>query len=432
MYYSTQNPQHRVSLEEAVLRGLPPDNGLYMPEQIRRFDLDMFEHLRGLSFQDLSFEVARQLLGEEIPADILRHMVREALSFDTPLVQLDNTAGVLELFHGPTMAFKDVGARFMAQLMAYFVQQHGGETLRILVATSGDTGGAVANGFFQVPGIEVVVLYPSGRVSFLQEKQLTTLGHNVQAIEVKGSFDDCQALVKQAFLDEELQNKLRLSSANSINIARLIPQTFYYFRGWQQAPHDGRPVVFSVPSGNFGNLTAGLMAKRLGLPVSHFIAATNINDVVPAYLSDGIYSPRPSVQTLSTAMDVGAPSNFARMMELYQHDRARLLHELSGFAFDDANTAAAIREVYQRYGYTMDPHSAVGWLALEAWQAEHPVESFGIVLSTAHPAKFPDIVEQAIGHPVEIPHRLAALADLPKQAIEMENDFAAFKHYLLQ
>ncbi|MEZ4688173.1 MAG: threonine synthase [Bacteroidia bacterium] len=317
----------------------------------------------------------------------------------------------------------------MAQMMGYFVKNDERE-LHILVATSGDTGGAVASGFYQTPGIRVTILYPSGKVSELQEKQLTTLGYNIHALEVNGSFDDCQALVKQAFLDESLKGKVRLSSANSINIARLIPQTFYYFRAWQQAQKAGKPLAICVPSGNFGNLTAGLIAKKMGLPVAHFIAATNANDVVPEYLETALYSPRPSVPTISNAMDVGAPSNFARMMDLYQHDWDGIKKDITGYRFNDEETRRALATVYQRTGYLMDPHGAVGYLALTSWMNDHPGHT-GIFLETAHPSKFLDVVEPVIQEKVPVPARLAELAHRKKVASWLENDFNALKNYLL-
>jgi len=429
--YSTKNAAHRVSLREAVMRGLPPDNGLYMPEALRPLAADFWTRLPHLSFAELAYEVSLALCGDAVPPAELRRMTTEALGFDAPLHPLADNLAVLELFHGPTLAFKDFGARFMAQLMSYFVQQNEDERpLTILVATSGDTGGAVASGFFDAPGIEVVVLYPSGQVSALQEKQLTTLGGNITALEVDGTFDDCQALVKQAFLDPELSQSLRLSSANSINIARLIPQSWYYFRAWQQLPKGHSPVVFCVPSGNFGNLTGGLLAQRLGLPAAHFIAATNVNDVVPVYLRSGRYEPRPSVPTISNAMDVGNPSNFARLQDLFGASWPEMQASVSGYRFDDEETRAGIREVWARYQYVIDPHGAVGYLATHEHLATHP-DRYGIILETAHPAKFPEVVEQETGQPVAIPERLARLRDLPKVSTEISKDFADFKGWLM-
>ena len=429
--YSTKNPAHRVSLREAVMRGLPPDNGLYMPEALTPLPTDFWTRLPQLSFAELAYEVSLALCGDAVPPAELQRMTTEALGFDAPVHPLADNLAVLELFHGPTLAFKDFGARFMAQLMSYFVQQDDdARPLTILVATSGDTGGAVASGFFDASGIEVVVLYPSGQVSALQEKQLTTLGGNITALEINGTFDDCQALVKQAFLDPELSQSLRLSSANSINIARLIPQSWYYFRAWQQLPPGHGPVVFCVPSGNFGNLTGGLLAQRLGLPVAHFLAATNANDVVPAYLRSGRYEPRPSVRTLSNAMDVGNPSNFARMQDLFGASWPQMQGWISGYHASDADTRVGIREVWQRYQYVIDPHGAVGYLATREHLTVHP-DRYGIILETAHPAKFPEVVEEETGQPVAIPERLARLRDRKKVAEPMGKEFEPFKGWLL-
>ena len=437
-FYSTNDPNHRVSVKEAIFRGLPADKGLYMPDRIEPLPARFFDRLSSMSFAEIGFWVSRQLLGTEIPDRKLRKIVEDTLSFPAPVVSLDEQKFVLELFHGPSLAFKDFGARFMSRLMHHYNDSD--QLLTILVATSGDTGGAVAAGFYDTPGIEVVILYPSGKVSDLQEKQLTTLGKNIRAIEVDGSFDDCQALVKQAFLDEELRGALRLSSANSINISRLIPQAFYYFEAVKQLG-PGDPVAFCVPSGNFGNLTAGMLAKQLGLPISHFIAATNANDVVPAFLNTGSYTTRPSVATLSNAMDVGAPSNFARMANLYGHLNGydhpteevyqQMRSEVSGYAFTDEQTEDAVREVDARFGYTIDPHGAVGYLALKEWQRDHP-HTRGIILETAHPSKFLPDMERILQRPVSVPERLSVLRDRKKVAFMMEADYAAFKQYLLR
>jgi threonine synthase len=355
--------------------------------------------------------------------------VERAINFPAPVVPVEDGVGSLELFHGPSLAFKDFGARFMAETMSYFNRNEDRE-LTILVATSGDTGGAVAAGFFKTPGIRVIILYPSGKVSPLQEKQLTTLGENVTALEIDGTFDDCQALVKKAFLDPQLSTHLRLSSANSINISRLIPQSFYYFEAYKQVAVHQQPVVFAVPSGNFGNLTAGLLAQRMGLPVAHFIAATNRNDVVPEYLHTGQYQPRPSVRTLSNAMDVGAPSNFARMLDLFGSTWNTMKTAIIGYAYNDEQTAEALKSVYQRTGYLFDPHGAVGYLALQEYQRSHP-DTYGVVLETAHPAKFLEDVEQILGEPVAVPERLAALRDSVKVAVPMGTEFGEFKNWLL-
>jgi len=353
-------------------------------------------------------------------------------------VKLDEQRYVLELFHGPSLAFKDFGVRFMSRLMGHFNKVND-KQLVILVATSGDTGGAVAAGFYQTPGIEVVILYPKGKVSLLQEKQLTTLGHNIHALEVAGTFDDCQAIVKKAFLDEQLRKEIRLSSANSINISRLIPQSFYYFEAYKQLGVTGDPVAFCIPSGNFGNLTAGLLAQRMGLPVSHFIAATNKNDVVPEFLDTGVYSPRPSVATLSNAMDVGAPSNFARMLNLYGHvngmdpadstTHKAMMDTITGYAYDDPSTEAAVREVEDKFGYVIDPHGAVGYLALTEWQLANP-DTRGVILETAHPSKFKPDVERILGHDIEVPARLAELEHREKVATPMGIDYEPVRDWL--
>lgn len=427
--YSTNTPSLRVDLQEALFKGLPDDNGLFMPLEIPRLSTDFIQHLSSFSFQELSLMVARNLLQGAIPEDALRSIIETSVNFPAPVVRLDQYTHILELFHGPSLAFKDFGARFMANTMSYY---HRGEDkeLTILVATSGDTGGAVAAGFYRTPGIRVVILYPSGKVSPLQEKQLTTLGHNVTALEVSGTFDDCQALVKKAFLDREVTGAMRLSSANSINIARLIPQSFYYFEAFKQVESDGLPVVFSVPSGNFGNLTAGLIAKRMGLPVHHFIAATNANDVVPAYLNTGEYLPRPSVRTLSNAMDVGAPSNFARMADLYGSTWNNMREDISGYAFSDQETRAAMQKVYEDYQYVIDPHGAVAYLGFQKYKNENP-NTVGILLETAHPAKFLEDVEQILGKKIDVPERLASLADSKKEAVSMATDYIRFKEWLM-
>jgi threonine synthase len=427
--YSTNNPQHIVNFETAIFKGLPKDKGLYMPSSLPTLPPSFIQHLEKYTLPEIAEVVSQHLIGDEIPPEDLRNIVTRAINFPAPAMPVEAGVYSLELFHGPSLAFKDFGARFMAEVMSYFNRNNPRE-LTILVATSGDTGGAVAAGFYQTPGIKVVILYPSGKVSPLQEKQLTTLGHNISAVEVEGTFDDCQALVKQAFLDADINAHLRLSSANSINIARLIPQSFYYFEAYKQVKDDGKPVVFSVPSGNFGNLTAGLFAKKMGLPVRHFIAATNQNDVVPAYLHTGQYQPRPSVRTLSNAMDVGAPSNFARMLDLYGSEWADMKSDMAGYAFDDARTEVAIREALAETGYLFEPHGAVGYLALKAWQQDHP-DTTGVVLETAHPAKFLEDMERIIGGPVEVPARLAELAHRKKEATLLGAAFGGFKDYLL-
>ena len=426
--YSTKNPTAFVSLKEAVFKGLPDDNGLFMPDFIKKLDDDFIKNLKNYSFQSIAFTVTRHLLRGIIPDEDLKILIERAIDFPAPVVKLDDATHVLELFHGPSLAFKDFGARFMAQLMSYFNQDDKRE-LVILVATSGDTGGAVAAGFYKTLGIKVVILYPSGKVSMLQEKQLTTLGENITALEVQGTFDDCQAMVKQAFLDKELTSKIRLSSANSINIARLIPQSFYYFEAYKQVETHGKPLVFSVPSGNFGNLTAGLFAQKMGLPISKFIAATNANDVVPQYLASGTYTPTPSVPTLSNAMDVGNPSNFARMLDLYGSTWNNMKENIVGYAYDDETTKAAMREVKSTYNYVIDPHGAIAYLALKDYQKTH--DAVGVILETAHPAKFLDDVESILEQKIPIPERLASLADKKKEARLSSTDFGNFKEWLL-
>lgn len=428
-FYSTNNPDLRVDLKEAVFKGLPADNGLFMPLDLPRLPDDFIANLENYSFPGIAFRVARHILQGAIPDSDLEKIVGNAIDFPAPAVRLDDSTYILELFHGPSLAFKDFGARFMAQLMSWFNRGED-QKLTILVATSGDTGGAVAAGFLDTPGIDVVILYPSGKVSPLQEKQLTTLGHNITALEVAGTFDDCQALVKRAFLDREVTARLRLSSANSINIARLIPQSFYYFEAYRQVEkRPGIPVVFSVPSGNFGNLTAGLMAKKMGLPVHRFIAATNLNDVVPEYLKTGNYTPRASRPTLSNAMDVGAPSNFARMLDLYGSTWNIMKGEIFGYAFSDEQTRQAMQEIDRRYGYVIDPHGAVAYLALREYQKQEPCT--GIVLETAHPAKFVEAVEEILGREISIPARLSELQHRQKEAVAMPVDYAVFGSWLL-
>ncbi|MEM8898654.1 MAG: threonine synthase [Bacteroidota bacterium] len=431
--YSTKNASTRVSLKHAVMTGLPEDNGLYMPENIHPLPAEFFEKLPDYSFPQLSYEVCKHLFEDAlidklISEDELCEIVNNTITFDAPIVSLDEGTHIQELFHGPSLAFKDFGARFMAGLMGHFARQDQ-EKLVILVATSGDTGGAVAAGFLGAPDIEVVILYPSGKVSYLQEKQLTTLGQNITALEIDGTFDDCQKLVKTAFLDKELTGAIKLTSANSINIARLIPQSLYYFRAYQKLENKELPVVFSIPSGNFGNLTAGLLAQRMGLPIAKFIAATNVNDVVPQYLKRGEFSPKPSVQTISNAMDVGNPSNFARMQDLFESDWQDMCRLIEGFAFDDQQTRDAMQHIYDTYKYVMDPHGAVGYLALRQFQEHYP-HCQGVILETAHPSKFLDVVEPVINRKVDIPTRLSELADKKKASVEMEVDYQAFKQFL--
>ncbi|BCX48347.1 threonine synthase [Haloferula helveola] len=426
LYHSTNNPDHRVDLKEAILRSLPPDNGLYMPDTLPTLGEEFWKGWRDLSFREIGHAVAGAFFGEDVPEDALREIVDGTLEFDAPVVSLTPDDHILELFHGPTLAFKDFGARFMARLMAWLTRDEDRQ-LTVLVATSGDTGGAVASAFHNVPGTRVFILYPKGKVSGLQEKQLTTLGGNIAALEIDGTFDDCQRLVKSAFLDRELSERLNLTSANSINLSRLVPQSFYYIHSARQID---RTPAFVIPSGNFGNLTAGLLARQLGLPVERFVAATNINDVVPRYLESGDYQPLPSEATISNAMDVGAPSNFARMQALFGSSWEEMCDTIDGLAFSDEETRAAIREVKETLGYTIDPHGAVGWLAAKAWRTAHP-DTPTITLETAHPSKFLDVMEEELGKgSVEIPERLAVLADREKVATSMSADEAEFKDWL--
>jgi threonine synthase len=427
-YYSTNNRQVKVSLREAVVQGLASDNGLYMPEEIPVLPKQFFDELPDKSFRELSFEVAKNLIGDDIPERELKRIVDHTIQFDAPLVEVDKDIFALELFHGPTLAFKDFGARFMSQLLGYFASQQKRE-ITILVATSGDTGSAVANGFLGVKGTRVIVLYPSGKVSNIQEKQFTTLGQNVTALEVDGTFDDCQRLVKQAFLDENLKQQLFLTSANSINIARLIPQSFYYFYAYAQVAKLNKPVAISVPSGNFGNLTGGLLAKRMGLPISQFIASTNVNDIVPEYLRTKSFNPRSSTQTISNAMDVGNPSNFARMLDLFGGDYDAMAREILGYAFTDVETQQTMREIFSKKKYVLDPHGAVGYLGLKKY-AETNNNFTGIFLETAHPGKFRDVVEDVLKTKIELPSALEAFLTGTKQTIKLGSDFVSFKKFL--
>lgn len=427
-YYSTKNKAYHVDLKAAVLKSLPPDNGLYMPEQINRLSDDFFKNLTQLSFQESSFQVAHNLMGDAVPSKDLQGIIDRAINFSAPLHQMTDDIYTQELWHGPSLAFKDFGARFMAELMSYLVKDDN-EKLSILVATSGDTGGAVAAGFYGVEGIDVTILYPKGKVSPLQELQLTTWGGNIKALEIDGTFDDCQALVKAAFLDQEINAKRNLSSANSINIARLIPQSFYYFEAMKQLKNQDKPVVFSVPSGNFGNLTAGLLAKRMGLPVARFLAATNLNNIVPHYLATNDYAPRPSLQTISNAMDVGRPSNFQRMVDLYDDNWDRITRDIEGFYYSDEDTRFAVKYLQKAYDYIADPHGAIGFLALQQYLQDHPGHQ-GIFLETAHPAKFLPVMEPVLGE-IPVPAALSDLRAKPSEAEAMSTEFAAFKAWLV-
>jgi threonine synthase len=431
--YSTNNKDLRVSFKEAVFNSLPADKGLYMPEIIPSLDPDFIANLHQLSLPEIAFAVAKHILNGVIPDESLRAIIDDAINFDAPVVKLEEQVHVLELFHGPSLAFKDFGARFMSRVMSYFLEA-GEKELNVLVATSGDTGGAVALGFLGVANTQVTILYPKGKVSPIQELQLTTNGQNIRAIEIDGTFDDCQALVKQAFNDPELKAKFRLTSANSINISRLIPQTFYYFNAYAQLQRQGKSeVIFSVPSGNFGNIGAGFLAWKMGLPVKQFIAATNINDTVPAFLESGVYKAKPSVQTYSNAMDVGDPSNWVRIMDLFNGDSGALKELLTAYTFTDKQTLEAIEKVYQEQGYIMCPHTAIAWLASRTWLAEHGGENAEIVfLSTAHPCKFPDIFSEVIASEIVVPAQVQELEGREKLAVGLGKDFDGFKRYLLE
>jgi threonine synthase len=428
-YRSTGRQAPLTSLRGAVLRGLAPDGGLYMPAEIARRSPEELEEFRRLPFTEVCFRVVRPFAGPEIPKEVLWEVVSEAINFPVQLVSLSPGLHILELFHGPTLAFKDFGARFMARLMGYFVR---GETrpLTVLVATSGDTGSAVAHGFLGVPGIRVVILYPSKRISEAQEKQFTTLGENIIALEVAGTFDDCQRLVKQAFSDVELNKRAFLTSANSINIGRLLPQMFYHVAAYRQLPVASVPLVVSVPSGNFGNLTAGIFAKRIGLPVTRFIASTNANDVVPEYLRTGEFRPRPATATFSNAMDVGSPNNFPRLLDLCRNRLEYVQREIWGHGATDEETLSAMKSVHQRFHYIADPHTAVGVIGWEAYRREHPEPAQGLVLATAHPAKFAEVVMRAIGTAPPLPDRLAAYLKRPKLSLPMSSRYEEFKQFL--
>lgn len=429
--YSTQKSAPDVDLKEAVLRGLPPDNGLYMPYRIAPLPETFWQALPAMSFNEMAVAVAKNLVQDFIPEKDLQEIIQNAYDFDAPLVTLEPGTHILELFQGPTLAFKDFGGRFMGQLMGYFLRGEE-KTVNILVATSGDTGSAVAHGFYRVPGIHVTILYPKGKVSDIQERQFTTLGHNITAVEIDGNFDDCQHLVKQAFLDGELNKELTLSSANSINIARLIPQSFYYIWAYKQLADKRLPLYFSVPSGNFGNLTAGLMAWRMGLPVTRMIASTNANDIFTHYWLSGAFSPKPSVATISNAMDVGNPSNFVRILDLYQGDWQSIREAIAAFSFSDQEIRGAILEVLEEYHYLICPHTAVGYLGWRAFQQKTGAHGNGVILATAHPVKFGEVVEPLTGKPVEIPERLQKVIQGEKHATPMGKDYDAFRQWLLE
>jgi threonine synthase len=440
-YYSLNKVSPDVSFEEATIKGQAPDKGLYFPSLIPKLSKDFIANIKSYSREEVGFEVMKPFVGESIPDDVLEHIINETINFDFPLVKVSEGIYSLELFHGPTLAFKDVGARFMSRCLGYFNRNKDQHTT-VLVATSGDTGGAVANGFLGVEGVDVIILYPSKKVSPVQELQLTTLGKNIKVIEVNGRFDDCQAIVKQAFADADLNKKLSLTSANSINVARWLPQQLYYFYAYQQWQNEKPPVV-CVPSGNFGNICAGILAYISGLPVKHFIAACNVNDVLSGYLETGNYQPKQTIATISNAMDVGNPSNFIRVLELFHQKLDDLKSVLSSYSVDDATTKATIKEVYEKYNYVLDPHGAVGYYALNKYLNESnnsPSELVpnslredrgGIFLETAHPVKFPETVEDTINKKIEIPESVQYLFGQKKQSIQMNPSFDEFKEWLM-
>ena len=429
-YYSTNNKNELVDFKTALLTGLASDGGLYLPECIPELSKSFLDDLPNYSIQEIAFHISSKFIGDEINENELQKIIQSSISFPAPLVSLNKNLSVLELFHGPTLAFKDFGARFMARTMEYFLKDEDDE-LNILVATSGDTGSAVASGFLGVKGIRVFVLYPSGKVSKIQEQQFTTLGKNIQAIEIDGTFDDCQKIVKEAFVDKEIIGRKKMSSANSINIARLIPQTFYYFEAAKNNMHNDDQLVFCVPSGNFGNLTAGLFAKKMGLPIHKFIAATNGNDVFPKYLHSGTFTPMASIKTYSNAMDVGNPSNLQRINDLFNNDVSLIKSVIYSKSFSDENTISAIAEIKDKFNYTIDPHGAVGYLAAESYKNEIDGNSKIVILETAHPAKFSDVVEKAVGKTVLLPSRLEECLSRKKLSTKLSNDYKDFKEYFI-
>ena len=423
-YYSLNNSSPLSSFKKAVQNGIAPDRGLYFPEKITPISEDFINNISDYSNEEIAYEVIKQFIGDEIPTNILKEIIKKTISFDFPVVNLDDNIGSLELFHGPTMAFKDVGARFMSQCLEYF-NQNKNEEITVLVATSGDTGGAVANGFLNAKGVQVVILYPKGKVSEIQEKQLTTLGNNITALEVDGVFDDCQEMVKSAFLDKNISRNL--TSANSINVARWMPQMFYFFFAYKQISKKYKDIIFSVPSGNFGNICAGLLAQKLGLPIKHFVASTNINDTVPKYLINGVYDPKPSKATISNAMDVGNPSNFIRIQELFNKNLSRLKKSFSSYSFSDDETKIMMKSIYDKFNYISEPHGAIGYLGLK----KHGLKTneFGIFLETAHPVKFLDVVEETLTVNVEIPPQIKQVMSKEKVSILISN-YQDLKNFL--
>lgn len=429
-YYSTNNRSKYVSLHDAVVNGLAEDRGLYMPEKINRLPEEFFKNIDKMSFQEISFEVAKAFFSDDVDEKSLKDIVYDTLSFDCPVKKVCDDIWTLELFHGPTLAFKDVGARFMARLLEYFIRQEAHQTVNVLVATSGDTGSAVANGFLGVDGIHVYVLYPKGKVSKIQECQFTTLGRNITAIEIDGVFDDCQSLVKSAFMDKDLNKHMKLTSANSINVARFLPQAFYYFNAYARMKANGlaENLVMCVPSGNFGNITAGLFAREMGLPIRRFIAANNANNIFYNYLKTGVYEPKPSVQTIANAMDVGDPSNFARIYDLYNGSHDKISSIISGATYTDDEIKAAVKQCYKDNGYILDPHGACGYQALKDNLKKGET---GVFCETAHPAKFKDTIENIIDTEIEIPQRLSDFMKGKKQTVELSDKFDDFKTFLL-
>jgi len=425
-YYSLHHKSPKTTFKNAVVQGLAKDRGIYFPDNITTLSKEFIANISEYTNHEIAYEVIKQFVGDEIPTKKLKEIIEKTVSFDFPLVKIDDNIASLELFHGPTMAFKDVGAKFMAQCLEYF-NQGNTEEITVLVATSGDTGGAVANGFLGAKGVNVVILYPSGKVSDIQEKQLTTLGQNITALEVDGVFDDCQEMVKTAFLDEEITKKL--TSANSINVARWLPQMFYFFFAYKELQKKNKELVFSVPSGNFGNICAGIMAQKLGLPIKHFVASTNINDTVPNYLVNGVYTPKPSKATISNAMDVGNPSNFIRIQELFNNDLEALKNAFSSYSFSDDETQETMKEIYRNSGYVADPHGAVGYLGLKKHGLQE--NEFGVFLETAHPVKFLDVVEETLPVKIEIPEQIKKIIDNTKVAIKAAT-YEDLKAYLMK
>lgn len=427
-YYSITNPELQASFKEAAISGIAPDRGLYFPMEIPKLDKEFIDTIENYSNHEIAYKVIKPFVGDEMSDEALKQLVAETLCFDFPIVEVEEDVASLELYHGPTLAFKDVGARFMSRCLQAFTKEEN-KNITVLVATSGDTGGAVANGFYGVNGVEVVILYPSGKVSSIQEKQLTTLGGNIRAVEVNGSFDDCQEMVKTAFLDQELKD-CNLTSANSINVARWLPQMFYYFFTYKALKGKGKPIVVTVPSGNFGNICAGMLAQRMGLPIAHFVAATNINDTVPRFMKTQDYKPNKTQETISNAMDVSNPSNFIRIFELFERQYGSLSNVFSSYSFDDMQTKATLKKVYEEREYLLDPHGAVGYLGLTQFMAQHKGYT-GVFLETAHPVKFPESIEQTLGIEIPVPEALKPLMTKEKQSVVI-NTYNELKQYLLE